>query len=135
MDTKTAGQGKRRPGDRAIPLSDHAAGFDPHRHPYTYNPERARELLRAAGHANVFKTALAYNTAGPLGEPVSAQLRSAFDDVGVTLELQALPSPVYTDALFTVKRPMSFYEGGADSPDPACALALDRAARLPGEHA
>jgi hypothetical protein len=29
---------------------------------------------------------------------------------------------VYTDALFTVKRPMSFYEGGADSPDPAYAL-------------
>jgi hypothetical protein len=42
----------------------------------------------------------------------------------VTLELEALGSPVYTEALFTGKRPMFFYEGGADSPDPAYALGL-----------
>ncbi|HEY0343009.1 MAG TPA: hypothetical protein VGC59_00075 [Solirubrobacteraceae bacterium] len=65
MDTNTAGQGKHRPGDRAGPLSGHAADFDAYRHPYTYNPERVRELLRAAGHANGFKAALAYNTGGP----------------------------------------------------------------------
>jgi peptide/nickel transport system substrate-binding protein len=111
-------------GPAAGPLSDHAAGFDPYRHPYTYDPQRARELLREAGHPNGFQTTLAYNTADPLGEPVSAQLRSAFKDVGVTLELEALPSPAYTDALFTGKRPMFFYQGGADSPDPAYALGV-----------
>jgi peptide/nickel transport system substrate-binding protein len=106
------------------PLSDHAAGFDPNFRPYTYDPERARELLREAGHANGFTTTLAFNTADPLGAPVSAQLRSAFMDVGVTLELEALPSPIYTEALFTGKRPIFFYEGGADSPDPAYALGV-----------
>jgi peptide/nickel transport system substrate-binding protein len=111
-------------GPAAGPLSDHAAGFDPYRRPYTYDPERARELLRESGHANGFQTTLAYNIADPLGEPVSAELRSAFKDVGVTLELEALPSPVYTDALFTGKRPMFFYQGGADSPDPAYALGV-----------
>jgi peptide/nickel transport system substrate-binding protein len=111
-------------GPAAGPLSDHAAGFDPYLRPYTYDPERARELLREAGHANGFKTTLAYNTADPLGEPVSAQLRSAFKDIGVTLELEALPSSAYTDALFTGKRPMFFYQGGADSPDPAYALGV-----------
>jgi peptide/nickel transport system substrate-binding protein len=111
-------------GPAAGPLSDHAAGFDPYRRPYTYDPARARRLLREAGHAKGFKTTLAYNTADPFGEPVSAQLRSAFEDVGVTLELEALPSAEYTEALFTGKRPMFFYEGGADSPDPAYALGL-----------
>lgn len=109
-------------GPAAGPLSDHAAGFDPYLHPYTYDPARARELLREAGHGNGFKTTLAYNTADPLGEPVSAQLQSAFKDVGVTLELEALPPSTYPDALFTGKRPMFFYQGGAGSPDPAYAL-------------
>jgi peptide/nickel transport system substrate-binding protein len=111
-------------GPAAGPLSDHAAGFDPYRHPYTYDPERARELLRAAGHGNGFKTTLAYNTADPLGAPVSAQLRSAFKDVGVTLELEPLPPSTYPETLFTGKRPMFFYTGGSDSPDPAYALGL-----------
>jgi peptide/nickel transport system substrate-binding protein len=111
-------------GPAAGPLSDHAAGFDPYLHPYTYDPAKARALLREAGHGKGFKTTLAYNTADPLGEPVSAQLRSAFKDVGVTLEVEALPSATYTDALFTGKRPMFFYQGGADSPDPAYALGV-----------
>jgi peptide/nickel transport system substrate-binding protein len=106
------------------PVSDHAAGFDPYFRPYTYDPERARELLREAGHGNGFRTTLAYSTAEPLGEPVGAELRSAFKDVGVTLELEALPPPTYTHALFSGERPMFFQSFGADSPDPAYALGL-----------
>jgi peptide/nickel transport system substrate-binding protein len=106
------------------PLSDHAAGFDPNLSPYTYDPERARELLRAAGHGNGFTTTLAYSTAEPLGEPVGAQLRSAFANVGVTLGLEALPPPTFTQALFTGKRPMFFQTFGADTPDPAYALGV-----------
>jgi peptide/nickel transport system substrate-binding protein len=111
-------------GPAAGPLSDHAAGFDPAFRPYTYDPGRARRLLREAGHANGFKTTLAYNTADPLGQPASAELRSAFKDVGVTLDLEALPPSTYPDALFNGKRPMFFYQGGADSPDPAYALGV-----------
>jgi peptide/nickel transport system substrate-binding protein len=111
-------------GPAAGPLSDHAAGFDPYQHPYTYDPARARELLREAGHGNGFTTTLAYNTADPLGELVSTQLRSAFKDVGVTLEVEALPPSTYPGALFSGKRPMFFYQGGADSPDPAYALGV-----------
>jgi peptide/nickel transport system substrate-binding protein len=106
------------------PLSDHAAGFDPYFHPYSYDPERARSLLRQAGHQKGFTTTLAYNTADPNGQPVSSQLQSAFRDVGVTLELEPLPPSTYPDALFSGMRPMFFYEGGADSPDPAYALGV-----------
>jgi peptide/nickel transport system substrate-binding protein len=106
------------------PLSDHAAGFDPYFRPYTYDPGRARALLRAAGHGNGFTTTLAYSTAEPLGEPVGAELRSAFRDVGVTLELEALPPSTYTHALFNGERPMFFQSFGADSPDPAYALGV-----------
>jgi peptide/nickel transport system substrate-binding protein len=106
------------------PLSDHAAGFDPYLSPYTYDPARARQLLRQAGHGNGFKTTLAYSTAEPLGQPVGAQLRSAFQAVGVTLELEALPPSTYTQALFNGERPMFFQSFGADSPDPAYALGV-----------
>jgi peptide/nickel transport system substrate-binding protein len=106
------------------PLSDHAAGFDPNLRTYTHDPERARELLREAGHGNGFKTTLAYSTAEPFGEPVGAELRSAFAFVGVTLELEALPPSTFTQALFTGERPMFFQNFGADSPDPAYALGV-----------
>ena len=106
------------------PLSDHAAGFDPYQSPFTYDPDRARELLREAGHPNGFRTKMAYSSAEPLGEAVGAQLRSAFRDVGVTLDLEALPASTYTDALFNGERPMFFQSFGADSPDPAYALGV-----------
>ena len=106
------------------PLSDHAAGFDPNLSPYTYDPRRARELLREGGHGNGFKTTLAYSTAEPLGEPIGTQLRSAFAGVGVTLELEALPPPTFIQALFTGTRPMFFQTFGADTPDPAYALGV-----------
>lgn len=111
-------------GPAAGPLSDHAAGFDPSFRGYTHDPERARALLREAGHGNGFSTTLAYNTADPLGEPVSALLRNAFGEVGVTLDVEPLPPSTYPDALYAGKRPMFFYQGGADSPDPAYALGL-----------
>jgi peptide/nickel transport system substrate-binding protein len=111
-------------GPAAGPLSDHAAGFDPYLQPYAYDPARARRLLREAGVAKGFRTTLAYNTADPLGEPVSTQLKRAFADVGVTLELEGLPPSRYPDALFNGTRPMFFYQGGADSPDPAYALGV-----------
>ena len=55
---------------------------------------------------------------------MAAQLRSAFADVGVTLDLEALPVSTYTDTLFHRKRPMFFQSFGADSPDPAYALGV-----------
>jgi peptide/nickel transport system substrate-binding protein len=104
------------------PLSDHTAGFDPYLRPYAYDPERARRLLREAGHGKGFTTTLTYSTAEPLGAPVGAALRSAFADVGVTLDLEALAPSAYTSALFDRRRPMFFQTFGADSPDPAYAL-------------
>jgi peptide/nickel transport system substrate-binding protein len=106
------------------PLSDHVAGFDPYFRPYRYDPQRARELLREAGHPNGFRTTMAYSTAEPLGAPVGAALRSAFGDVGVTLELEPLPPSTYTELLFAGERPMFFQTFGGDSPDPAYALGV-----------
>jgi hypothetical protein len=55
---------------------------------------------------------------------VGAQLWSAFNDIGVTLDLEALPASTYTDALFHGERPMFFQSFGADSPDPAYAVGV-----------
>ena len=109
-------------GRAAGPLSDHTAGFDPYLRAYSYDPERARKLLREAGHGKGFATTMAYSTAEPLGAPVGAALRSAFKDVGVTLDLEPMAPAAYTRALFDGRRPMFFQSLGADSPDPAYAL-------------
>jgi len=106
------------------PVADHSAGFDPSLRPYTYDPDRARALLREAGHGNGFKTTLAYSTAEPFGEPVGTRLKTAFKDVGVTLELEPLPPDTYNDTIFKGRRPMFFESFGADSPDPAYGLGI-----------
>jgi peptide/nickel transport system substrate-binding protein len=106
------------------PLSDHDAAFDPYFRPYTYDRERARELLRRAGLADGFETTLAYSTAEPLGKPVTAMLQRAFQGIGVRLELEPLPPEIYNDAIFKGKRPMFFESFGADAPDPAYGLGI-----------
>jgi peptide/nickel transport system substrate-binding protein len=67
---------------------------------------------------------MAYSTAEPLGAPVGAVLRTAFEDVGVRLELEPLPPSTYTELLFAGERPMFFQTFGGDSPDPAYALGV-----------
>jgi len=104
------------------PLSDRVAGFDPYLRPYTYDPERARQLLRESGHADGFATALVYSSADADGPLVSAVLHSAFKDVGVTLGIKGLSPEAYTRAIVNDEQPMYFQTMGAESPDPAFAL-------------
>jgi peptide/nickel transport system substrate-binding protein len=105
------------------PISDAAAGSGyPEDFPYKHDPAKARELLAAAGLADGFSTWYGYSTADPVGELVGVQLRSAFAEVGVDLELRAMPPAIYTETLFGAKAPLIYFNLGADSPDPNYAL-------------
>jgi peptide/nickel transport system substrate-binding protein len=105
------------------PVSDAAAGEGfPEAYPYTHDVARARELLEEAGHADGFETWYGYSTADPIGELVGVQLRSAFAEVGVDLELRAMPPATYTETVFGGEAPLIYFNLGADSPDPHYAL-------------
>jgi peptide/nickel transport system substrate-binding protein len=105
------------------PISDAAAGKGyPGTFPYRHDPEKAKQLLKDAGYAKGFSTWYGYSTADPLGELVGTQLRTAFAQVGVTLELRAMPPAVYTETVFGGKAPLIYFNLGADSPDPNYAL-------------
>jgi peptide/nickel transport system substrate-binding protein len=105
------------------PVSSAAAGGGyPGKFPYKHDPEKARKLLAEAGLSNGFATWYGYSTADPLGELVGVQLKSAFAEVGVKLELRAMPPAIYTETVFGGKAPLVYFNLGADSPDPNYAL-------------
>ena len=104
------------------PVSDAAAGVNPSLFQYTFDLDKARTLLAEAGFGDGFSTWFGYPTTDPVGELVGIQLQTAFAQIGVDLELRAMPSALYTEAVFGGQAPLIFFNLGADSPDPNYAL-------------
>ena len=101
------------------PLCRKDAGYDAQQFPYTYDLQRARDLLDEAGFADGFETSFAYDAGDPLGELVGIILQTAFSEIGVTLELNALTAAAYSEALSTGGSPLIYWQLGADQPDNA----------------
>ncbi len=110
-------QGYARPAGG--PLARKDAGFDPDAFPYRLDLEKARQLLADAGLADGFETSYAYDATDPLAELVGVQLQTGFAEVGVTLDLNALPAAAYGEALSKGRSPLIYWALGADQPDPA----------------
>ena len=58
---------------------------------YTYNLDKAKELMAKAGVSGV-KTTLAYNAGDPIQEPIAIIYQSALRQIGVELELKKVPA-------------------------------------------
>jgi peptide/nickel transport system substrate-binding protein len=114
-------QGFARPATGPVVAAAAGEGY-PGAFQYEHDPDRARELLAQAGFPDGFSTWYGYSTADPLGELVGVQLRSAFAEVGVDLELRAMPPARYSETLFGASAPLIYFNLGADSPDPHYAL-------------
>jgi peptide/nickel transport system substrate-binding protein len=73
-------------------LAPYHLGYEPSRKPDPYNPQKAKELLAAAGYPNGFKTTFAVGSARKwLMEPVAAQL----NEVGIKAEFLPLEHGVW----------------------------------------
>jgi peptide/nickel transport system substrate-binding protein len=85
---------------------------------YTTDVSKAKQLLTQAGYPNGFETAFAYDNTDPIGELVGVQLQSAFQQIGVKLNLQGSPAAEASAILTGGKAPLTYFNLGADQPDP-----------------
>lgn len=91
---------------------------------YSYNLDKAKELLARAGHGNGFKTSLAYNAGDPVQEPIAIIYQTALRQIGVELELKKVPAGSFYNAVTERKQPMIFYVDSPWCPDPGYSLTL-----------
>jgi len=78
-------------------------GYNPNVIGYPYNPQKARQLLAAAGYPNGFKTILHYNTFQPQYTDWATSIQSYLKDIGIELTLDPLKPSVYNDLAFMGK--------------------------------
>lgn len=91
---------------------------------YSYNLDKAKELLKKAGQGQGFKTSLAYNAGDPVQEPIAIIYQTALRQIGVELELKKVPAGSFYNAVTERKQPMIFYVDSPWCPDPGYSLTL-----------
>ncbi len=67
---------------------------------YTSDLGKAKELLAEAGYPNGFDLTISYDRSISEMEEVCKLIRSSFEQIGVRVQLQGLPSAVYSDTKF-----------------------------------
>ena len=72
--------------------------------PYTTDLEKAKKLLAEAGYPNGFEMTISYDKAISEMEEACTLIRSNFEKIGVKVQLQGLPSAVYSDSKFQRKQ-------------------------------
>ena len=84
--------GLTRPASQPVPHYVH--GYNPDLSHYPYDPQRARELLEASGHADGFDLVVEVAPSGPHASPeLYGFIRQQLGEIGVRVEVRALPVP------------------------------------------
>jgi peptide/nickel transport system substrate-binding protein len=82
-------------------IADLGKDNDPSTYPYTYNPAKAKGLLRQAGFSNGIRLTCAYQQGISTEEQLLVLLQGAFKNVGVSLSLQPETGAALATALGT----------------------------------
>ena len=66
---------------------------------YPYNPQKARDLLKAAGYPNGFKTKLTYATGNDELASIYLAVQRYLSDVGINVDMDPVTSPKYSQVM------------------------------------
>ena len=119
---KTVFQGLATPLHGCMPAI--YAGYTDKFWKYSYDPDRAKALLKEAGMAAGFKTSLAYNAGDPVQEPIAILYQTALREIGVELELRKIPAATFFNAVADRKQPMIFFVDSPWCPDVGYSMTL-----------
>ncbi|MEZ5667647.1 MAG: ABC transporter substrate-binding protein [Alphaproteobacteria bacterium] len=92
--------------------------------PYSYDLDKARQLLQAAGVGDGFQTTLSYNAGDPVQEPIAILYQSSLREIGVELQLKKVPAGSFYNAVSQRGEPMIFYVDSPWCPDPGYSMQL-----------
>jgi peptide/nickel transport system substrate-binding protein len=90
--------------------------------PYTYDIDRAKELMSSAG-VDSAQLTLAINSTHPQQEQTAVLIRDSLAQIGISIEIQSLTPARYQEQYFGRTAEMVLVEDTAWVPDPAYALA------------
>jgi len=99
------------------PISPRTFGANPNVKPYPYNPEKARELLTAAGYPNGFETRLAYGTYMAENQEQAEAIAADLAKVGIKVKLEPFERAVMWDRYKESKHQIFLYWWD-DAPEP-----------------
>jgi peptide/nickel transport system substrate-binding protein len=107
VDALTAGYGRPCTGQFVGP---DGFGYDPDYAGYTYDPDKARQLLAEAGYAEGFTFTIYYPTQRyPYGDVVMEALPSYLAEVGVQLELQPMENAAWQERYLANDLPTTLF--------------------------
>lgn len=83
-------------------VPDIYAGYE-NTYGYGYDPEKAKAMMAQAGFPDGFEVTLSYNAAQKEAEEMAILVGSAWKDIGVDVNLQALPTAVWAEKKYGKK--------------------------------
>jgi peptide/nickel transport system substrate-binding protein len=119
---QTVGLGTAR--QQKSPLPANYQFYAPQLDPYSYNPAKAKALLKQAGFPNGFSTSIGYSNDDATTAQTAALVQSALGAVGIKAQLNFQPLATYSQNWLGAKYQMGMMFEGAFIPDFTYALHL-----------
>jgi peptide/nickel transport system substrate-binding protein len=98
------------------PLPATWPGYDPSFWNYTYDLDKAKELLKDSGQTS-YKMTLAYDSSSQVHADFLTIMKSSFEQIGLDVELQGLPDATYFGSVSRGEYPQFIYENFPIIPD------------------
>ena len=88
------------------------------------NLDKAKSLLKDAGHGSGFETYVIYDASQAYMEPLLVMYKTALAKIGVKLNLKKTPAASFVKEVQSKKHPMTIYRDAPWCPDPGYAMNL-----------
>jgi len=108
-----------KPGAAQGPIAPGMMGFNPNLVRYSYDINKAKELLSQAGYPKGFSIALHYQKEGSVAEFIAKEAKKHLAKIGIKVDLKGKKWNEFSKMVGQGKLPFFVSTWGADTPDPA----------------